>query len=108
MNEQIAILLIEDNPGDARLIQEALLETTQDRAATARFKLTVVERLSAGLEVLAQGNVDVILLDLSLPDSEGLSTLLSISAQAPALPVIVMTGLDNETRSEERRVGKEG
>lgn len=97
MNEQIAILLIEDNPGDARLIREALFEKAQDHPATIPFKLTVVDRLSAGLAVLAQGNPDVILLDLSLPDSEGLSTLLSISAKAPTLPVIVMTGLDDET-----------
>jgi len=97
MIEEIAILLIEDNPGDARLIQEALLETNRDHPTTTRFKLTVADRLCAGLGVLAQRNVDVILLDLSLPDSEGLSTLLSISAQARALPVIVMTGLDDET-----------
>jgi PAS domain S-box-containing protein len=97
MNEQIAILLIEDNSADARLIQEAMLETARDHQTTTRFKLTVVDRLSAGLGVLAQGNVDVILLDLSLPDSEGLSTLLSISIQAPTLPIIVMTGLDDET-----------
>jgi len=97
MNEEITILLIEDNPGDARLIQEALLETNRDHPTTTRFKLTVADRLCAGLGALAQRNVDVILLDLSLPDSEGLSTLLSISAQAPALPVIVMTGLDDET-----------
>jgi signal transduction histidine kinase len=97
MNEQIAILLIEDNPADARLIQEALLDTAQDHPTSTRFDLSLANRLSAGLGVLARGNVDVILLDLSLPDSKGLSTLLSISARAPALPIIVMTGLDDET-----------
>jgi len=97
MNEQIAILLVEDNPGDARLIGEVLLDPARDRLTTARFKLSVADRLATALERLAQGQADVILLDLSLPDSEGLSTLRSICAQAPALPVVVMTSLDDET-----------
>jgi signal transduction histidine kinase len=96
MNEQVMILLIEDNPADVRLIREALLETAQEHPSATPFKLTVAGRLSAGLEALTQENVDVVLLDLSLPDSEGLSTLVSISDQAPALPIIVMTGLDDE------------
>lgn len=95
MNEQITILLIEDNPGDTRLIQEALLETAQGHPAS-RFELVAADRLSTGLEALSQKNVDVILLDLSLPDSEGLSTLLQISDHAPKLPIIVMTSLDDE------------
>jgi signal transduction histidine kinase len=96
MKQQLAILLIEDNRGDARLIQEALLESNRDNPRSTLFKLTVVDRLFAGLETLARGNVDVILLDLSLPDSQGLDTLLGVCAQAPKLPVIVMTGMDDE------------
>ncbi len=96
-SQTIQVLLIEDNPGDARLIREALAEAERNRPATARFNLAVADRLSTGLEALAQGNVDVILLDLSLPDSQGVSTVVSITAHAPTVPIVVMTGLDNET-----------
>jgi signal transduction histidine kinase len=85
------ILLIEDNPGDARLIREMLTESIG-----ARFHLECVERLSAGLERLAQGGIDVVLLDLSLPDSQGLDTFLSTHAQVPRVPIVVLTGFDDE------------
>lgn len=97
MNDSINILLVEDNPADARLVQETLLETAGGQPSRSRFRLTVADCLSAGQDLLTQGNVDVILLDLSLPDSDGLDTLLNISAQAPTLPIIVMTGLDDES-----------
>ena len=54
------------------------------------------ERLSTGLKQLAEAEVDVVLLDLSLPDSQGLDTFLKLRAQAPEIPVIVVTGLDDE------------
>lgn len=85
------ILLIEDNPADARLIQETLSE-----AGGAAMDVWWAERLSTGLRQLAEADVDVVLLDLSLPDSQGLDTLLSLRAQAPNTPVIVVTGLDDE------------
>jgi CheY-like chemotaxis protein len=81
MNEKLNILLIEDNPGDARLIRELL--TT---ARSAPLHLQVVDRLSTGLERLAAGGVDVVLLDLSLPDSQGLETFARAQAQAPQTP----------------------
>ena len=89
--EAIHILLIEDNPGDARLLQELMTE-----AGMVRFKLTHVDRLSTGLERLAEGDLDVVLLDLSLPDSHGLETLIRLHAQAPSLPIVVLTGLEDE------------
>jgi CheY-like chemotaxis protein len=85
------ILLIEDNPADARLIQETLTE-----AGGAAVDLWWAERLSTGLKQLAEAEVDVVLLDLSLPDSQGLDTFLKLRAQAPEIPVIVVTGLDDE------------
>ena len=90
-DKAIRILLIEDNPGDARLIREMLIE-----AGGARFQLGCVDRLSAGLEHLAQERVDVLLLDLGLPDSQGLDTLARAQAQVPELPIVVLTGLDDE------------
>jgi DNA-binding response OmpR family regulator len=85
------VLLIEDNPGDARLIQEMLAE---ERGAT--FDLERADRLSTGLGRLAAGGIDVVLLDLSLPDSRGLDTFVKVHDQAPEVPIVLMTGLDDE------------
>jgi PAS domain S-box-containing protein len=87
----IKVLLVEDNPGDVRLLQEFLWDVT-----TAQFELMPVERLDRTLELLNQESFDVILLDLSLPDSQGLETFISLHRQAPAIPIIVLTGLDDE------------
>jgi len=91
MNDRIKVLLIEDNPGDARLIREMLAEVE-----TPKFDLEWVKRLSAGLERLDQGGIDALLLDLGLPDSQGLDTFTRVHAQAPNTPIIVLTGLDDE------------
>ena len=77
------ILLVEDNPDDALLIEAALAESEN-----GRFKLQHVIRLSEGLEVLSQGGIDVVLLDLFLPDSHGPETFTkahSAEYQAQAL-----------------------
>jgi two-component system cell cycle response regulator len=89
--QQIRALLIEDNPGDARLIEMALSET---RAAF--FQLEKVERLSDGLERLAAGGIDVLLLDLSLPDSHGIETFERVAAEAPGVPIVVLSGMSDE------------
>jgi PAS domain S-box-containing protein len=88
---QIKVLLIEDNPGDARLIQEMLKEKSY-----VTFDLVCVDRLKAGVEQLGQENIDLILLDLGLPDSSGLDTFAKLYAREPNLPIIVLTGLDDE------------
>lgn len=90
-NDQITVLLIEDHPGDARLIQELLADVPH-----RPFELVCVDRLASSLDRLRRDPVDLILLDLSLPDSQGLDTLVSVLGQAPGLPVIVLTGLDDE------------
>ena len=88
----IKVLLVEDNPGDARLLREMLVE-----AAYALFKLTHVERLSEALKRLSEEAFDLVLLDLSLPDGQGLETFTTVHAQAPGVPIVVLTGLDDET-----------
>jgi GAF domain-containing protein/DNA-binding response OmpR family regulator len=88
--EPIRILLIEDNPGDARLLQEMLTE-----AQGFSYSLDHVERLSTGLERLESQSTDIVLLDLSLPDSHGLDTFAQVLAKAPAVPVVVLSGLDD-------------
>ena len=69
MDKPVKVLLIEDNPGDARLIREMLREVRD-----TRFELECADRLSAGLERLRNGGIDIVLLDLGLPDSQGLDT----------------------------------
>jgi signal transduction histidine kinase len=91
MDNSIHVLLIEDNPGDARLIREWLSE-----ARNAPFDLECADLLSTGLERLARRGISVILLDLGLPDSQGLGTLTQVQARAAGIPTVVLTGLDDE------------
>ncbi len=87
----IAVLLIEDNPADALLIQAMLAEPS-----SARFEVGHAPTLAKGLECLAKFSYDVVLLDLSLPDSFGLETFDVVRGQAPGMPILVMSGLDDE------------
>jgi signal transduction histidine kinase len=92
----ITVLLVEDNPGDARLIREELRGVERTDTAPTAFALLCADRLAVGLERLAADKVDVVLLDLSLPDAHGLSTLAKLREVAPATPVLVLTGLDDQ------------
>ncbi|MEH2319666.1 hybrid sensor histidine kinase/response regulator [Nostoc sp.] len=90
--KNIKVLLVEDNSGDVFLLQEFLKEVT-----TVVVNLIPVERLSEALNYLANEIFDAILLDLSLPDSQGLETFVIAHHQAKATPIIVLTGLNDET-----------
>ena len=90
--EHISVLLIEDNPGDVRLIRELLSE-----ARDVAFKIERADRLSTGLSRLRKGGIDVVVLDLGLPDSQGLDTFFEVRNQATECPIVVLTGLDDET-----------
>jgi signal transduction histidine kinase/DNA-binding NarL/FixJ family response regulator len=85
------VLLIEDNPGDARYIRQLLGE-----AVAGTFDLDYAGRLSAGLERLRAPGVDVVLLDLLLPDSTGLETFRLVHAAAREIPVVVLSELNDE------------
>jgi C4-dicarboxylate-specific signal transduction histidine kinase len=91
MSREINVLLIEDNPGDARLVREALQGTSDPG-----YRVEWVRRLSLGLNRLADGGIDVLLLDLGLPDSQGLATLAAVHASAPHMPVVVLSGAVDE------------
>jgi phosphoserine phosphatase RsbU/P len=90
----IRALLIEDNPGDARLIREMLRDAGGGLAAVT---LAHADRLAPGLEQLTKQVTDVVLLDLTLPDSQGFETFTSLHAQAPDVAIVVLSGLDDET-----------
>jgi signal transduction histidine kinase len=87
----LSILLVEDDAAHARLAELWLEQEGHGRFATVR-----VERLSEALAMLGAAAVDAVLLDLSLPDSDRLETFRAVRAQAPATPVVVMTGNGDE------------
>jgi diguanylate cyclase (GGDEF)-like protein len=85
------VLLIEDDPAYARLIEMLLVEESEGRYAVDR-----AGRLDEGLELLRAGDVDAVLLDLTLPDSKGLDTFVRANDVAPSVPIVVLTGFDDE------------
>lgn len=82
----IRVLVVEDNPGDYFLVEEYLQSSGED------FKVIHASQLTAALQLLEEKNIDIILLDLSLPDSNGLDTLKTIAASDENIPIIVLTG----------------
>jgi len=86
----LKILLIEDNPGDARLVLELLRQTPGDHS------LESVDRLALGIEHLSSAGADVVLLDLNLPDSIGNETVTKLRDRFPAMPIVVLTSTDDE------------
>ena len=86
------VLLIEDNPGDAELVKDMLAS-----ASDAVFQVHWANALLPGLDRLGRGDIDLVLLDVSLPDSHGLDGLNAIRVLSPSLPVVLLTGWDNET-----------
>ena len=85
--EKITILIIEDNPGDVRLIKEALAETNGQYS-----DLKYADRLSESLKKISENTIDIVLLDLSLPDSAGLETITGINEKNKDIPLIILTG----------------
>src|SRR5208283_1175526 len=84
-------LLVEDNPADARLIREMLKEHT-----ASTFEVQHVTRLDMALERFREETFDVLLLDLGLPDTQGMETLVVAHKASGGLPIVVLTGLDDE------------
>ena len=87
----LRILLVEDSPSDARLLQNDLMEVMDDG-----FDVTWVERLDEAIAKLQEKRFAVGLLDLTLPDSTGIATFTRIHEAAPELPIVILTGLEDE------------
>ncbi len=96
MNNHIKLILVEDNSGDARLIREMLKD-----AGPEIFECEWVNNLSSGLKRLSETKFDALLLDLGLPDSDGIGTLEKLLSQAPEVPIIVLTGLADDVTGVE-------
>jgi diguanylate cyclase (GGDEF)-like protein/PAS domain S-box-containing protein len=88
------LLLVEDNPGDARLLREMFNEQ-----GSHNTELTHVKSMSEAEKHLAERAFDIIVLDLGLPDAKGLQAVRRTHAAAPRIPLVVLTGLDDESRA---------
>jgi len=86
-----SLLVVEDNPGDARLLREMFVAHGDDTP-----ELIHVANMSAAERHLAKNSVDIVLLDLGLPDAQGLEAVRRAHAAAPHTPLVVLTGLDDE------------
>ncbi|HSQ77818.1 MAG TPA: diguanylate cyclase, partial [Nitrospirota bacterium] len=87
----INVLAIEDNPDDAELLRVMLKKVREPL-----FTFVWAQRLSEGLQILREGSFDIVLLDLGLPDSAEMDSVLKIRRQSPTIPIIVFTGIDND------------
>lgn len=90
-NESVTVLLIEDNPGDARLVQELVREIHDPK-----INLLVADTLSKGLKYIAAELIHVILLDLNLPDSQGIKTFQTTNRFAMNVPIIIYSVLSDK------------
>lgn len=90
MSNRQTVLLIEDNPGDADLVRLRLVESESD------VDVHCVDRLATGLEQLGEAQPSVVLLDLNLPDSHGAETFRKVLSKAPGVPVVVLSGQDDQ------------
>ena len=88
---RIKVLLVEDNPADQVMVEEVLQDTT-----TFEYQLATCERLQEASSCISEEHPDIILLDLSLPDSSGLETLEKIRSYASHVPIVIFTGLDDQ------------
>ncbi len=98
------ILLVDDDVGDCRLVQLVLAKPSQP----VDFAVETAGTLTQGLQLLKHGGVDLVLLDLSLPDSRGIETVRKTHEANPNVPIVVLTGLsDEEVGLEAIRSGAE-
>ncbi|HOG17157.1 MAG: C4-dicarboxylate transport transcriptional regulatory protein DctD [Syntrophaceae bacterium PtaU1.Bin231] len=91
------ILLVEDNRSDAALIREMISEERGWESDAADFELVHKDSHAKAMQYLSENTVDAILLDLSLPDSNGIESVRRLVAGEPNTPVVVLTGLSDET-----------
>ena len=90
-DRRIKILLIEDNEDDALLVRESLLEV-----AGSKFEIICVKRLKEGLKKIEEEGTDLVLLDLSLPDSAGIDTFIRVHEAASDIPIVLLTNLEDQ------------
>src|SRR5665213_2361468 len=91
MENSLRVLVVEDNAGDVRLLREMF-----SKENPTSFKMTHAPNMREAISHLEKGEVDIVLLDLGLPDAFGLESIRQVHAAAPRIPLIVLTNLDDE------------
>jgi len=94
-SQPLTVLIIEDSPDYAELVQHWLSGSADEPGFTLHWS----DSLAGGVQRLARGGVDVVLLDLNLPDSGGVETFLSLRAKAGEIPVVILSGADDEPQA---------
>ena len=92
IDAEVHVLIIEDNEEHAELLEKLLASSEYPR-----FRVSIVHTLAAGLESLQSGSVEMVLLDLTLPDSQGTPTFCKVSEVAPKLPIVILSGISDVT-----------
>ncbi len=92
------VLLVEDNEDDVFLLSMIL-----NKSAPGEFEIRSAEMLSDALRIIGDGAADVVVTDLSLPDSDGLGVIRKIRERAPHMPIVVMSGLEDDRMAAEAR-----
>jgi len=97
-NSPVKVLLIEDNAIETRVMEAVLEKAGQSTVGlVSSYQLFCTDCLEGGLKRLAEGGIDIVLLDLSLPDAHGLETLMRVREQEADVPVVVLTGMNDES-----------
>lgn len=99
--DTLNILIVEDNPADLRLIQEILLESNASSRSKSLFEFVHAGTLKKALHILTEMTFDLILLDLTLPDSQGFNTFSTLHDTVTEIPIVILSGLANETLAVE-------
>ena len=92
IDAEVHVLIIEDNEEHAQLLEKLLASSEYPR-----FRVSIVHTLAAGLESLQSGSIEMVLLDLTLPDSQGTPTFCTVSEVAPKLPIVILSGISDVT-----------
>ncbi len=96
MDKVVNILLVEDNPGDVRLIEEMLRDNTKEK-----YSIKNIDTLEGAFKSLSVKNYDIVILDLNLPDSVGFETFGKLHERTPEIPIVVLTNISDETLGEQ-------
>ena len=90
-SNRLTVLMVEDNPGDVYLVREMLQTEGEER-----IDLLTTNRISGAIQILSESRIDAVLLDLGLPDENGLETVKKLREASETIPIVILSGLEDE------------